>query len=97
MSKNVLLVLAGLGVGLVGGAYCVGRATAQGYQPQPQYQQPAPQIPAGARVQYLCQREFPKVWEQNGMNQLNALGAQGWELVQQLPANPDVFCFKRRY
>mgnify|MGYP001386344996 CR=1 FL=1 len=97
MSKNVLLVLAGLAAGVIGGALFVGRATAQPYPQQGGYAPPPPQIPQGARVQYLCQREFPRVWEQNGMNQLNALGAQGWELVQQLPANPDVFCFKRRY
>ncbi len=97
MSKNLLLVLIGAGAGLLGGALFVGRATAQPYGQPGGYAPPPPQQPPGGHFQYLCQREFPKVWEQNGMNQLNALGQQGWELVQQLPANPDVFCFKRRY
>ena len=56
MSKNVLLVLAGLAAGVIGGALFVGRATAQPYPQQGGYAPPPPQIPQGARVQYLCQR-----------------------------------------
>jgi hypothetical protein len=85
--RGVTLALAGVVVGALAGGVFVGRATAQ---------QPYAPV-AGARWQYMCQREFPKVWEQSGTNMLNGLGAQGWELAQQLPSNPDVFCFKRRY
>lgn len=47
------------------------------------------------RFEYSCVPTLEKPWKPEGANKLNALGAQGWEMVQQLPSNPDVYCFKR--
>jgi hypothetical protein len=47
------------------------------------------------RFEYSCVPTLEKPWKPEGAIKLNALGAQGWEMVQQLPSNPDVFCFKR--
>lgn len=47
------------------------------------------------RFEYVCQPAIDKPWKPEGAMKLNTMGAQGWEFIQQLPSNPDVFCFKR--
>lgn len=50
--------------------------------------------PARTRFEYLCQTGLAETWKAPAQQKLNALGAQGWELVQELPSG--AFCFKRQ-
>jgi hypothetical protein len=56
--------------------------------------------PARPRFEYFCQGGIGHAWKPDDLQKLNALGAQGWDLVQQLVgvqgANGDVYCFKRQ-
>lgn len=76
---HIVIGFSGLAVGLLFGGIFVGRAKAQGFR----------------RYEYTCQPGIEKPWKPEGAMKLNTMGAQGWELVQQLPSNPDVFCFRR--
>jgi hypothetical protein len=49
--------------------------------------------PTRPRFEYLCE-PINQPWKPDGQQKLNALGAQGWELVQELPSAS--FCFKRQ-
>jgi hypothetical protein len=79
---HIIIGFAGLATGLLLGGLFVGRATAQGG-------------PAFRRFEYTCQPAIEKPWKPEGAMKLNTMGAQGWELIQQMTSNPDVFCFKR--
>jgi hypothetical protein len=79
---HIALGLGGLLVGLLLGGGAARQATAQGGPPP-------------RRFEYSCVPSIEKPWRPEGVMKLNTLGAQGWELVQQLPHNPDVYCFKR--
>lgn len=79
---HIMIGSAALAVGLLLGGIFTGRATAQGG-------------PGFRRYEYVCQPAIDKPWKPDGAMKLNTMGAQGWELIQQLPSNPDVFCFKR--
>jgi hypothetical protein len=82
MNRRLVLVgLAGLVAGLLLSGISTPRATAQG--------------PSFRHYEYTCQPAIEKPWKPDGAMKLNTMGAQGWELIQQLPSNPDVFCFKR--
>jgi hypothetical protein len=56
--------------------------------------------PARPRFEYFCQNGITRPWKSDDQQKLNALGAQGWDLVQQLVGqqgtNGDVYCFKRQ-
>jgi uncharacterized membrane protein len=78
---HLMIGCTSLALGLLLGGIFVGRATAQG--------------PGFRRYEYMCQPNIEKPWKPDGAMKLNTLGAQGWELIQQLPSNTDVFCFKR--
>ena len=65
-----------------------------------------PPVRAGTnptRWEYQCISEVEKPWKGEGATKLNAMGAQGWELVLQHHPVPgavgigyyDVWCFKR--
>ena len=83
MNRSQITVgLIGLAIGLLLGGLFVGRATAQGG-------------PSFRRFEYTCQPAIERPWKPEGSLKLNTMGAQGWELIQQMSSNPDVFCFKR--
>jgi hypothetical protein len=92
MKANVVVATLALIAGALVGGLWAGRAHAQPYPP------PAPV--AMARWQYTCIAQMsPRVWTPEVLNKLNEMGAQGWQLMtpRNVMANPDVYCFERRY
>jgi hypothetical protein len=85
MKAAGLLLVAFIGGSLMTGLF-VGRAAAQVTMQRPKFE-------------YMCQSGITKPWKDD-IQKLNGLGAQGWELVQQLVGlqgtNGDVYCFKRQ-
>lgn len=89
MKTNIVMATVALGLGALVGSFFVGRAQAQ--QPIPM---PAP------RWQYTCIAQMsPRVWTPEVLSRLNEMGSQGWQLLgpRNVMANPDVYCFERRY
>lgn len=79
--RHLIIATAALTIGIVLGGLWNSRAVAQG--------------PGFHRYEYNCQPGIEKPWKPEGAMKLNTMGAQGWELVMQLPSNPDVYCFRR--
>ncbi len=79
--RPLLIAAASLTIGIILGGLWNSRAVAQG--------------PGFRRYEYNCQPGIERPWKPDGAMKLNTMGAQGWELVMQLPSNSDVFCFRR--
>ena len=88
--RNLVLVLSGIAIGLVGGALFVGRAHAQA---------PAP----GPRYQYKCMTGLPvQIFKPAALAALNQEGGAGWRLLDGLSgqnhlSGGDQYCFIRQY
>jgi hypothetical protein len=89
--RSMVLMLAGLMVGLVGGALFVSRAQAQ-----------APAAPP-ARFQYKCLTGLPaQMYKPETLNALNREGGDGWRLLDALSgqnhlSGGDQYCFIKQY
>jgi hypothetical protein len=93
MRAKIVVATLALLVGALVGGLRVGRAQAQPYPPPPP---PQPMV----RWQYTCIAQMSyRVWTPEVLNKLNEMGAQGWQLMtpRNAMANPDVYCFERRY
>jgi hypothetical protein len=89
-AREIVLIVSGIAVGLIGGAACVGRAHAQAPAPAP-------------RFQYKCITGAPaQIYKPAALAALNQEGANGWQLLDGLSgqnhlSGADQYCFMKQY
>jgi hypothetical protein len=72
MTRNQTVLALGFAfvIGCLAGPALLSRAVAQGQPPH-------------YRFEYLCQK-IGKPWQPDDLQRMNQLGAQGWDMIQQL-------------
>jgi hypothetical protein len=103
--RTVLLLCAGMAIGLVLGGALMGHAVAQQQQgiapppPPPRVKQPPPS-PGGTKFGYHCTTDWShRYWSPEVVDALNDWGRKGWRWMGPLSGqgNGDVYCFERTY